>query len=64
MNYVSFAIDTELKNKIENFYRDYQLENTGDYVSFFAKVDNTTITIYTSKKGHKVIFAGSIAKLT
>lgn len=58
MNYVSFTIDAELKNKIENFYRDYQLENTGDYVSFFAKVENTTITIYTSKKGHKVIFAG------
>lgn len=58
MNYISFAIDSGLKEKIENFYSDYQVENNGDYISFFAKYGNTTITIYTSKKGHKVIFSG------
>lgn len=56
MKYVSYKIDLETKQKIENFYEDYKVPNDGDYICFFAKVDNLTITIYESKKGYKVVF--------
>ena len=58
MKYVSYKIDLETKQKIENFYDDYKVPNDGDYICFFAKVDNLTITIYESKKGYKVVFTG------
>ena len=55
MKYVSYKIDLETKQKIENFYEDSKVPNDGDYICFFAKVDNLTITIYESKKGYKVV---------
>ena len=61
MKYVSYKIDLETKQKIENFYEDYKIPNDGDYICFFAKVDNLTITIYESKKGYKVVFTGKNA---
>ena len=61
MKYVSYKIDIETKQKIENFYDDYKIPNNGDYICFFAKVDNLTITIYESKKGYKVVFTGKNA---
>ena len=61
MKYVSYKIDLETKQKIENFYDDYKVPNDGDYICFFAKVDNLTITIYESKKGYKVVFTGKNA---
>lgn len=61
MDYVSYKIDEELKNKIIDFYQDYQLENNSQYIIFFAKQENVTITIYESKKGYKVVFAGDNA---
>lgn len=61
MKYVSYKIDLETKQKIENFYEDYKLPNNGDYICFFAKVDNLAITIYESKKGYKVVFTGKNA---
>lgn len=61
MKYVSYKIDLETKQKIENFYLDYKMPNDGDYICFFAKVDNLTITIYESKKGYKVVFTGKNA---
>ena len=61
MKYVSYKIDLETKQKIENFYDDYKVPNDGDYICFFAKVDNLAITIYESKKGYKVVFTGKNA---
>lgn len=61
MKYVSYKIDLETKQKIENFYEDYKVPNNGDYICFFAKVDNLAITIYESKKGYKVVFTGKNA---
>lgn len=61
MKYVSYKIDLETKQKIENFYEDSKVPNDGDYICFFAKVDNLTITIYESKKGYKVVFTGKNA---
>lgn len=61
MKYVSYKIDLETKQKIENFYEDYKVPNDGDYICFFAKVDNLAITIYESKKGYKVVFTGKNA---
>ena len=61
MKYVSYKIDLETKQKIENFYNDYKVPNDGDYICFFAKVDNLAITIYESKKGYKVVFTGKNA---
>lgn len=61
MKYVSYKIDLETKQKIENFYEYYKVPNDGDYICFFAKVDNLTITIYESKKGYKVVFTGKNA---
>ena len=61
MENVSFKIDEIVRDKIINFYKDYQVENYGDYIDFFAKYDNVTITIYSSKKGYKALFSGENA---
>jgi len=61
MDYVSYRIDEELKDKIIDFYHDYQLENNSPYIIFFAKQENVTITIYESKRGYKVVFSGDNA---
>lgn len=58
MENVSFKINEETRDKIVEFYRDYQIENNGDYIYFYAKFENVTITIYQSKKGYKVLFSG------
>lgn len=61
MENVSFKITEEEKNKIISFYNDYQIENNGMYIVFFAKYETITITIYQSKKGYKVVFNGKNA---
>lgn len=61
MEIVSYKIDEETKNKIINFYLDHQELNKGEYIIFFARIDNLTITIYESKKGYKVVFSGENA---
>lgn len=58
MENISFKIDEQLKDKIIDFYQDYQLENNGMYIIFFAKYEKVTITIFESKKGYKVLFSG------
>lgn len=58
---VSFKISEETYHKMVEFYRDYQLENDGDYIAFFAKYEDITITIYESKKGFKAVFIGNNA---
>lgn len=62
MALISFKIDIETKDKIIDFYKDYQKENNGLYICFFAKTDDFVVTIYESKKGYKVVFNGKNAE--
>lgn len=59
MDYVTHVITNEEKNKIINFYKDYQIQNNGTYVIFYAKTNDIEVTIYESKKGYKVVFKGN-----
>ena len=63
LNYMEDVVSLKLlENKVEeviNHYKDYQLDNEGDYVLFFAKKKDTTITLYQSKKGYTLTFIGS-----
>ena len=56
---VTFRISEETYLKMVDFYQDYRLDNEGDYIVFFAKYEDITITIYESKKGYKVVMIGS-----
>lgn len=59
---VTIVVDDEKLAKMQDFYHDNLLDSNGEYVVFMAKVDNTVITAYTSKKGkHKVTFNGDKA---
>lgn len=58
MEYVSFSVDEKTKDKIIDFYRDHQQENSGEYIEFFARYENNTVTVYRSKKGYKAVFNG------
>ncbi len=61
MDYVTHIITNEEKDKIINFYKDFQIQNNGSYIAFFAKTNDINITIYESKKGYKVVFQGDNA---
>ena len=58
MEYLSFRINEEIKDKIINFYRDQQKENSNQYIIFFAEGEDFTVAIYQGKKGYKVVFGG------
>ncbi len=55
---VSLKINSEQVQEIINKYQDYQEDNKGEYIIFFAKYFDNIITIYQSKKGYKVTFLG------
>ena len=61
MENISFEINEQIKNKIIDFYKPYQVENNGNYIIFFAKYEKVSITIYQSKKGYKALFSGENA---
>ena len=61
MEYVSYKIDEQIRDKIMIHYASYSVDNFGEYIIFNAKKDDVTITIYESKKGYKVLFAGDNA---
>ena len=42
MEYLSFKINEEIKDKIINFYRDQQKENSNQYIIFFAEGEDFT----------------------
>lgn len=51
------------KNQVElikKYYQDYEKENKGEYIIFFAKTSDITVTVYKSKKEgqFKVVFVG------
>lgn len=56
--YVSYKIDESIKNDIINTYKDYQLDNDGEYIIFFAKKDDLVITVYESSSSFSVLFSG------
>ena len=58
---VSFKISLEIVEKMMNVYQPYQEDNEGDYVSFYANIEGTSLTIYQSKKGYKAFFMGKNA---
>ena len=59
---VSFKISEDEMKAMIDYYQSFQKDNSGDYIVFFAKKDNVTITIFESKKGHTITFAGEKAQ--
>lgn len=57
---VTLIIDFIKKCEIEKHYKNYQKNNKGEYIEFFAKKEDVNITIYSSKKEneYKAIFLG------
>ena len=53
----------ELVNKICSFYKEYEKENKGEYIVFFAKAKDVNVTVYSSKKEgvFKTVFIGESA---
>ena len=56
---ITFRVSEETYHKMVGFYQDFKLDNEGDYIVFFAKYEDITITIYESKKGYKVVMIGN-----
>lgn len=56
---VSLSLDEEKINKMKEFYKENIYPNKNEYVSTLIKLDNLTITIYTS---NKVVFQGKEAE--
>jgi ribonuclease HIII len=59
---VTLTLPLSKVEKIKLFYQDHQLDNQSAYVNFFAKIDQCTIIVYTSKNSlYKVVFQGELA---
>ena len=56
---VSLSLDEEKISKIKDFYKENIYPNKNEFVSTLIKLDNLTITIYTS---NKVVFQGKEAE--
>ena len=56
---VSLSLDDEKITKLKEFYKENIYPNNNEYVSTLIKLDNLTITIYTS---NKVVFQGKEAE--
>lgn len=62
MDTVTLKISEETKEKIIDFYKDYQIEHNENYVVFFAKFEKVVIKIYeNNKKEYKALFSGENA---
>jgi len=56
---VSIKVNQAKLDEIKSFYNDYLIENNGEYVYFMAKVNDVTITGFSSnKEAKKVTFIG------
>ena len=53
----------ELVEQVKSFYKDYEKENKGEYIAFFAKTKHVVVTIYSNKKDtdFKIVFSGESA---
>ena len=60
-NIVSIKLNEDKVSQFIDFYKENQKENKGEYIAFFAQIDDVTITLYHSKKGYKATFVGSDA---
>ena len=59
---VTISVNQESVSKIRDFYADYQVNNSGEYIEFQAKIRGLVITVYSSKKqSYKVVFVGEDA---
>jgi len=60
---VSLEVNEEIREKILAFYSDYQEENSGEFIDFFARFEGTSITVYKPNKSGKIkaVFAGANA---
>ena len=56
---ISLSLDEEKINKMKEFYKENIYPNKNEFVSTLIKLDNVTITIYTS---NKVVFQGKEAE--
>lgn len=59
---ISAQIDNNKKNEIIEKLKPFQIENSSEYVSFFAKFNDTNLTIYSNSKNllYKIIINGPI----
>lgn len=56
---VTLKIGSLLKDTIKDCYKNYEQENNGPYIDFFAVKDHISITIYkNSRNEYKVVFMG------
>ena len=51
----SIKVDIETFNRIKDFYSDFIIPSSGDYVDFVAKLDNVVVTGYSSNKSKRTI---------
>lgn len=60
---VTIKVDSVKLARIQEYYHKDQKENSGEYITFFAKNDEIVVTCYTSKKAndYKVMFLGANA---
>ena len=55
---VTLKVDVETLARMKDFYKENIVPNNGEYILFFAKIDNKTITAYNVKNGYsKVVFS-------
>ena len=56
---VSLTVDDITLARIKEYYADYQVNNEGEYIDFYAIYNDVVITAYLSKKArHKITFLG------
>jgi len=59
-NRVMIEVQQNVVDQISSYYKNYQKENKGEYIVFFARSEDLAVTIYSSKKADsfKVVFVG------
>lgn len=59
---ISIKVNEDQKNEIVNYYKNYQLNNDNEFIVFFAKKDNISISLFKNKKGSlKLVLKGQNA---
>lgn len=59
---ISIKVDEKQKEEIINYYKNFQMNNNNEYIIFFAKKDNITISLFENKKGNlKLVLKGENA---
>lgn len=57
---ISIEVTSDVRDQIIDHYKSIQLPNKGEYISFFGRKSDLTVTVYWSKKSElfKVVFLG------